>query len=328
MNEIKKNRWLIVVALGVVLMLAMGGGAQLFAGEPTYQQRRDKLIEEEKTVEEAIEACKKQLRDKNLEENMRAMVKDALKQLHDRLRTIDYQKESNEIQEAPFVFLYVAWDHNRKRIEELNRRIEAMFSVGRFGRPAYELFFSKEDAREKYEQFVLELNHLLRLTKGIETEIRHRYFDDIGPSCGLSVDFCFAAHTKVIMSDGSLRPISQIKVGEKVRSYDLQTGSAVIGKVVKVYSFENHNPCYLVNNSIVTTGPHHFLVQASPRDWKLVSNLVPGDGMVTEKGLVALESIENIKPFPRLYNLRVEHYRNYMVTDGQNNYVVRDYAYE
>lgn len=82
-------------------------------------------------------------------------------------------------------------------------------------------------------------------------------------SCYAGVDYvrcgvgggsvCIADGTKVKMANGEEKNIEDIVIGEQVKT------SSTIGKVVEI-SKKKSNDCYNINNEIVATGNHKFMV--------------------------------------------------------------------
>lgn len=72
--------------------------------------------------------------------------------------------------------------------------------------------------------------------------------------CGIGGgSVCIADGTKVKMANGEEKNIEDIVIGEQVKT------SSTIGKVVEI-SKKKSNDCYNINNEIVATGNHKFMV--------------------------------------------------------------------
>ncbi|HEC82099.1 MAG TPA: hypothetical protein ENI42_06745, partial [Thermoplasmatales archaeon] len=70
---------------------------------------------------------------------------------------------------------------------------------------------------------------------------------------------CFPAGTKITMADGTIKNIEDVKVGDKVISYDLQHHKKVVGTVLSTES-PIREGYYLINNRIRVTDEHPFYV--------------------------------------------------------------------
>jgi hypothetical protein len=75
--------------------------------------------------------------------------------------------------------------------------------------------------------------------------------------CGLCG--CFRRGTRIAMADGSLRPIEQVRVGERVRSYDPGTGRFVSAEVLATpsHGFEESGGGLVVINGTLLVTPNH-----------------------------------------------------------------------
>ena len=112
------------------------------------------------------------------------------------------------------------------------------------------------------------------------------------------------------MADGSYKNIEDIKVGEKVMSYDEKTGEMKIGRVTKVYHHDKGemSDFYLVINDFLRVTPNHLLL--TEKGWKEAGKLKVGDAL---KDGEIVYSIKFIHEKVEIYNLEVEPYYNYVV---------------
>jgi len=147
------------------------------------------------------------------------------------------------------------------------------------------------------------------------------------PSSGNGGGECFLAGTKISMSDGSTKPIEEIRVGDVVKGTDRSKNN-----VLSLYHFILGNqPIYSINSGrYFVTKPHPFM---TTEGWKAIdpiaakkwnpnlkiTQLKKGDILMTnDGGKVVVENIQSKKlPYNTpIYNFEV---------DGDNTYYADDY---
>ena len=121
---------------------------------------------------------------------------------------------------------------------------------------------------------------------------------------------CLAAETRVLMSDGRLKMISEINTNDVVRSGRDSGNVAVVKQVCVIDGAAVHE--LRVRHvrggpapSITATGEHLFWVDG--RGWTRVEDLKPGDWLSSEEG-APIEIVENrLLDHPmKVYTLRLE----------------------
>jgi len=163
----------------------------------------------------------------------------------------------------------------------------------------------------------------------IENEMRdmwnapHRNVNDPTFGCGApapnvptttTTDPCFIGTTPVLTPDG-WRPISELRVGDRVISYDRSTGATSIRDIKKHSRFPAARiwEIYLVDRTepIGTTRIHSFLTN---RGWKQTKQIVPGDILTTsgEQAAVVSSVVETSRIEP-VFSL---------LTDVEHTYIV------
>lgn len=135
-----------------------------------------------------------------------------------------------------------------------------------------------------------------------------------GDSGGGSV--CFLEGTSILMPDGSLKNIEDVRLGDSVLSYNEEADEWLSALVTKLYhhtSEEMTTDYYLlINDELCVTPNHPVLVDG---DWVFAGDLSVGDRF----GGNIIKSIERIyKPVPT-YNFEVEPYHTYGVVWGTSN---------
>jgi uncharacterized protein YfaS (alpha-2-macroglobulin family) len=120
---------------------------------------------------------------------------------------------------------------------------------------------------------------------------------------------CFAGDTPVLMSDGSLRPIEEVKEGDEVLTrIGEDDASLVSAKVTAVHRVEEGG-YLLLNGSIKVTPIHRMYVDG---EWKRAGDIQPGETLTDAQGRsVTVESIEWQRDPVPVYNLTVEKYHTY-----------------
>ena len=118
---------------------------------------------------------------------------------------------------------------------------------------------------------------------------------------------CFPGYTPVTLSNRDHKPIEQIKVGDKILSFDVNSRSSLTGIVLEVTSHDIQE--YLVVNETLKITPSHG-VWIDERDYvysKRAKDLDCGDILVDENNKsVEVTSIRReLKP-TRVYNLIIE----------------------
>lgn len=125
---------------------------------------------------------------------------------------------------------------------------------------------------------------------------------------------CFLAGTLVKTENGHL-PIEQIKVGDKVFTYNFEKKQTEINTVTHVY--ENVTQKYLKittkNSCIEVTGQHRFWIPKQEK-WLMANELKTGMHFLdTHKNLVEILTLEIIENTEKTYNLEIENNHNYFV---------------
>lgn len=129
------------------------------------------------------------------------------------------------------------------------------------------------------------------------------------------------------MSDDSTKPIEEIKVGDRVKSFDESTGKFVEGQVVGLRG-DNTSEYVLLNGTTKVTANHRFYVPLSSKariinaclssgvsggEWLEIGKLHPGDMLLDQSGkLTEIKSIERIKDSAPVFNFQVSPYPTYI----------------
>lgn len=131
---------------------------------------------------------------------------------------------------------------------------------------------------------------------------------------------CFAAGTKVLMADGSLKSIENITVGDSVLSYDFTGNHETASSVFKTMNREASG--YYRLNGLKVTGEHPFAVGRN--QWRKVKEIKTGDELIGRGNNVAVQTKSSVDKKITVYNISVTGTRNYYVFDGSNYYLVHN----
>ena len=140
----------------------------------------------------------------------------------------------------------------------------------------------------------------------------------VGKALG-KMKFCFVAGTVVLMAGGAVKCIEDVRVGDKVKSYNPATGKVSEKRVLQ--TFENEvDELVTVSTSdgqqVTATPGHKFYAN---NDWVSAEDLRAGDVLVNVNGKrVIVEQVQHeILDSPvKVYNFEVADNHTYFVGDG------------
>lgn len=124
---------------------------------------------------------------------------------------------------------------------------------------------------------------------------------------------CFLAGTKILMADGSVKPIEEIAVNDEIKTItDPLRVKYGAGKVVEL--FKHRVGEYLIINNILRATQEHRVY--SNHSFVMAGELRRGDWLLDKDGnKVFITSIESKKEIVKVYNFRVEPQHTY-IADG------------
>ncbi|MDE5616314.1 MAG: hypothetical protein K2I78_00830, partial [Clostridia bacterium] len=140
----------------------------------------------------------------------------------------------------------------------------------------------------------------------------------VGKALG-KMKFCFVAGTVVLMAGGAIKCIEDVRVGDKVKSYNPATGKVSEKRVLQ--TFENEvDELVTVSTSdgqqVTATPGHKFYAN---NDWVSAEDLRAGDVLVNvngEKVIVEQVQHEILDSPAKVYNFEVADNHTYFVGDG------------
>ncbi|MCD6237317.1 MAG: hypothetical protein J7K13_05130, partial [Thermoplasmata archaeon] len=117
------------------------------------------------------------------------------------------------------------------------------------------------------------------------------------------------------MADGTTKNIEDIKVGDKVKSFDTRSKTWRVGTVTKVFhhSPEEMGDYYLIINHELKVTPNHLMYTGSkwvPAGKLRIGNILNG---------IVIYSIEKVYKKVPTYNFEVEPYHNYKILFGEKD---------
>ncbi|MFI0797151.1 polymorphic toxin-type HINT domain-containing protein [Micromonospora rubida] len=136
----------------------------------------------------------------------------------------------------------------------------------------------------------------------------------------------FSGDTKVLMADGTTKPISEIKVGDAVKAADPQTGAKGGKPVTNLWIHQDSLREIVIGGETLTTTEDHPFWNATDQKWVRADELKPGDLLRTPDGPGI--AVDKISPTAvrtdRAYNLTVVDIHTYYVLAGQTPVLVHN----
>ncbi|MEV0006125.1 RHS repeat-associated core domain-containing protein [Micromonospora sp. NPDC050980] len=135
----------------------------------------------------------------------------------------------------------------------------------------------------------------------------------------------FTPDTKVLMADGTAKPLSDIRVGDKVLATDPQTGRTGPEVVTHIWIHEDALQDLEVDGHIVTTTGDHPFWNARSGLWQRADAL-PRDARLstTTRRLLSVGSLDSSKHVGLAYNLTVNGPHTYYVIAGTTPVLVHN----
>ncbi|SFO06979.1 intein C-terminal splicing region/RHS repeat-associated core domain-containing protein [Amycolatopsis rubida] len=150
--------------------------------------------------------------------------------------------------------------------------------------------------------------------------------EDLAAGCN-----SFAGSTSVLMADGTMKPIEQVKVGDKVRNAEPDNASTEIHAVTALHITDTDRD--FVDVTVATPGgpkkitstAHHRWWDATTHTWTDATNLRPGDLLDTPgNGHAAVQTLNRYTTSIRTYNLTIDTTHTYYVLAGTTPVLVHN----
>ncbi|MGI5146305.1 polymorphic toxin-type HINT domain-containing protein [Plantactinospora sp. CA-294935] len=132
--------------------------------------------------------------------------------------------------------------------------------------------------------------------------------------------FCsFSGDTRVLMADGSTKPISEIRPGDKVVATDPETGEQGAREVTRVWVHKDITVRLDVEGGSLTTTEDHPFWNHTDQSWQRADALDPGDQLLAADGTLAvIGPMVNRDRTETVYNLTVAAIHTYYVLAGKH----------
>ncbi|WP_148616435.1 polymorphic toxin-type HINT domain-containing protein [Nocardioides rubriscoriae] len=125
----------------------------------------------------------------------------------------------------------------------------------------------------------------------------------------------FTADTPVAMADGSAKPISQVKVGDRVMATDPETGETKAEPVVQLIRHSGQHQMVqisLTDGSVLDSTGGHPIWDDTTSQFTVASKLRVGDKIMTAGGrLIAIARLRRYVSDLTAYNLQITHIHTY-----------------
>ena len=124
---------------------------------------------------------------------------------------------------------------------------------------------------------------------------------------------CFNQNTKILLANGYYKTIKDIKIGDLVLSYDIESNEFKPDRVIKIFGPKIIPQYYLINNQLMVGQNHPIIVNG---EWKLSEDIKKGD-MLLDKNLnnVLVTEMNEIESDIVVYYFHVEKYKTYIADD-------------
>ncbi|MFF1511918.1 DddA-like double-stranded DNA deaminase toxin [Streptomyces sp. NPDC058326] len=147
-------------------------------------------------------------------------------------------------------------------------------------------------------------------------------------ACLTGVAHSFPAGTKVLMANGTSRPIEQIQPGELVTASDPvsgETGPRTVTRTIHTPDDRNFTDVILTDGSTLTSTSHHLYWSENDQTWKNASDLKAGDTLRTPQNNTAtIAQIRDWRGLQDAYDLTVDDLHTYYVSTGTTNLLVHN----
>lgn len=138
----------------------------------------------------------------------------------------------------------------------------------------------------------------------------------------------FPAGTKVLMADGTGRPIEQIEPGDLVTATDPttgETGARRVTRTIHTPDDRNFTDVTLADGSTLTSTSHHPYWSQNDQEWKDASDLEAGDTLRTPQNSTAtIARTRDWQGLQDAYDLTVDDLHTYYVSTGTTNVLVHN----
>ena len=132
---------------------------------------------------------------------------------------------------------------------------------------------------------------------------------------------CFPEETQVLLANNEYKPISAIKVGDSVLTYDIGK-DAITSSPVKQIFISDNNHYYMINGKIQATAYERLLTS---KGWKKIRDLEIGETVFNGNFYEPVTSVDLKEVDLTVYNLNIESSHNFFVSlDGESPLLVHN----
>jgi len=137
-------------------------------------------------------------------------------------------------------------------------------------------------------------------------------------SSGSSGNCSFSADTGVLLADGTVKPIADIRVGEWVLAEDPETGERGARQVTHLWVHQDQLVDLEIDGGVVTTTEDHPFWNATDGEWQQANTLNSGDSVLTSDGeQIAVSGLNQTTTTQKMaYNLTVAEIHAFFVVVG------------
>ncbi|MFI1066991.1 ricin-type beta-trefoil lectin domain protein [Streptomyces spororaveus] len=141
----------------------------------------------------------------------------------------------------------------------------------------------------------------------------------------------FVAGTKVLLANGTSKPIEQLAVGDEVQAVDPETnetGAKAVTATIYTEDDKKYTDVSIQTDDgvkTITATDHHPFWSESDQVWKTAGELKPGENLRTDDGtFVIVSEIRTFETFNETYNLTVTDLHTYYVLAGATPVLVHN----
>jgi hypothetical protein len=138
----------------------------------------------------------------------------------------------------------------------------------------------------------------------------------------------FPAGTRVLMADGTDRPIEQIEAGDLVAATDPttgETGARAVTRTIHTPDDRNFTDVTLTDGSTLTSTSHHPYWAQNDLTWKNAGDLETGDTLRTPQNSAAvITATRDWRGLQDAYDLTVDDLHTYYVSTGTTHVLVHN----
>jgi hypothetical protein len=119
---------------------------------------------------------------------------------------------------------------------------------------------------------------------------------------------CFLPKTKILMANNNYKNIENIKINERVMSFNEETKKSEPKKVTEIYIHKYNGKYLLINNKLKVTPDHRIFING---EWDRIDKAKVGDKLKGVDKELVIYSIKSFDIDYYVYNLEIEDNKNY-----------------